>query len=460
MSGSGSGLRVAVVGAGVSGLAAACALVAAGAEVTVLERSDRPGGKLRGAELDGVTLDVGAESMLLRGRPELVTLLDELGLSGALTGPTAAKPAILVGGRAVGIPRSLMGVPADLEALRPLLSPEGWRRAAEEPSLPAPPTVGDVAIGALVSERFGPEVTDRLLEPLLGGVYAGHSRELSTAAVNPRLWELARAGGSLLEGAAAALPPSSGGSPFTGVVGGVHRVVDALAAALGDRLRLGTTVHALERTAGGWRLSTGAVPRPERLEVDAVVLAVPAPAAARLLDGTPAQQPLAGVRHASPAVVALRVTGVEPDGSGLLVPPGELAAVKAVTHAGRKWAWLGESTAGAWGAGHHLVRVSLGRLGEEHLLQRGDEDLVGLALTDLRRLPGWADVSVVSHLVQRWGGGLPQYEVGHLDRVAAVERGVADLGALAVCGAAYHGVGVGPCLSSGLRAAAQVLPAA
>lgn len=460
MSAAVAGLRVAVVGAGVSGLAAAWALVAAGAEVTVLEQSDRAGGKVRGAELDGVALDVGAESMLLRGRPEVAALLDDLGLTGSLTPPTSAKPAILVDGRPVGVPRSLMGVPADLEALRPLLSPEGWRRAAEEPGLPAPPQVQDVAIGALVAERFGPEVADRLLEPLLGGVYAGRSRDLSTAAVNPRLWELARAGGSLLEGAAAALPPSTGASPFTGVVGGVHRVVDALAAVLGDRLRLGTTVHALERTPGGWRLSTGAVPRPERLEVDAVVLAVPAPAAARLLAGTEGEAPLAGVRHASPAVIALRVTGVEPDGSGLLVPPGELAAVKAVTHAGRKWAWLGQSTTDAWGAGHHLIRVSLGRLGEEHLLQRGDDDLVALALTDLRGLPGWADVAVVSHRVQRWGGGLPQYEVGHLERVAVVERGVAALGGLAVCGAAYHGVGVGPCLSSGLRASEQVLAGA
>ncbi|MVA75752.1 protoporphyrinogen oxidase [Auraticoccus sp. F435] len=454
-------MRVAVVGAGVSGLAAAHRLLRAGAEVAVLEQADRCGGKVRGARLDGVDLDTGAESVLLRGRPRVAELLQELGLGPALVTPTRAAPAILVEGRPVAVPRSLLGVPADLESLRPLLSEDGWRRAAAEPGLPAPPRDTDLAVGELVAERFGPEVTTRLLEPLLGGVYAGRSRELSTAAVNPRLWELVRAGGSLLEGAAASLPATPGGSPFTGVVGGVHQVVEAFAAELGDRLRLSTTVRGLQQGPDGWVVETaGADGGRGRHRVDAVVVATPAAPASRLLAGTAVEPLLAAVRYASPAVLALHVSGVEPEGSGLLVPPGELPTVKAVTHAGRKWDWLGRRTAEEWGSGHHLVRVSLGRLGEEHLLQRPDQELVAAALAELATLPGWGGLRLHGALVQRWGGGLPQYEVGHLDRVEQVERAVAGLPGLELCGAAYRGVGVGPCLESGLAAADRVLATA
>lgn len=451
-------MRVAVVGAGVAGLAAAHRLHTAGADVVVLEQADRPGGKVRGADLDGLRIDVGAESMLLRGRPAVVDLLTALGLADDLVAPTGAAPAVLVGGRITRLPRSLLGVPTDLDALRDLLSDEGWQRAAAEPDRPAAPLDGDVAIGTLLDERFGPEVTDRLLEPLLGGVYAGRSRELSAAAVNPKVFALARAGGSLLTGAAALMPPGPGGSPFTGVVGGVHRVVDALAEVLGDRLRTRATVHGLARTPTGWRLQLGPAPAPHRLEVDAVVLATPAPAASRLLAATPAAAaPLGEIRYASPAVLALHVSGVDPAGSGLLVPPGELPAVKAVTHADRKWSWLATRVEQSWGSGHHLVRVSLGRVGEEATLQRRDEELVQRSAEELRTLPGWSGLRVHGHVVQRWGGGLPQYAVGHLDRVVRVEQAVAALPGLEVCGAALRGVGVAPCLESGLGAADRML---
>ncbi|RCK71325.1 protoporphyrinogen oxidase [Desertihabitans brevis] len=470
--GTGAGLRVAVVGGGVSGLAAASALLGAGTEVVVLEQAERCGGKVLGGELDGLRLDLGAESMLLRGRPRVAELLSRLGLDDRLTTPTAERSALLSDGRAVPVPPSLLGVPSDLEPLRGLLSEDGWRRAAEEPDRPFEVPAGDVAIGTLVADRFGAEVADRLLEPLLGGVYAGRSRELSAAAVNPRLWSALRTGTSLLRTAAALMPPpgTSTGSPFTGVVGGVHQVVRALVEELGERVRTGVTVRGLEPQQHGWRLELasrrhedGAVRADERadaseqLEVDAVVLAVPAPAAARLLTGTAAATPLESIRYASPAVLALHVEGVRPQGSGLLVPPGGSPTIKAITHSDRKWAWLAERVRERWGDGHHLVRVSLGRAGEEAVVQRPDAELAAATVAELRELPRWDGVTVHGWRLQRWGGGLPQYAVGHVDRVEQVEQAVAGLPGLEVCGAAYRGVGVGPCLESGLEAADRVL---
>src|SRR3712207_3598318 len=176
-------MRVAVVGGGVAGLAAARELAAGGAEVILLEASARCGGKLDSLTVDGVRLDSGAESVLAR-RPEGLRLIRDLGLTASLVHPTDAKPQVLVGGRAVPLPPQAMGVPTDLDTMADLLTPAGLARARQEPSRPAPPLPGDVAVGAYVDERFGPEVTDRLLEPLLGGVYAGRARDLSFEAVS------------------------------------------------------------------------------------------------------------------------------------------------------------------------------------------------------------------------------------------------------------------------------------
>lgn len=204
-------LDAVVVGGGISGLAAARRLAATGLRVELLESSIRFGGKITSASLgrSELRVDVGAESMLIR-RPEAPALIDSLGLTAQAVHPTDAKPRVYVDGRVVALPPSAVGVPGDLDALTELLTPAGLDRARREPALPAPPLAEDVAIGALVDERFGPEVTDRLLEPLLGGVYAGHARRLSFAAVNAQLFARARAGGPLSGHAAATRRPGTG----------------------------------------------------------------------------------------------------------------------------------------------------------------------------------------------------------------------------------------------------------
>ncbi len=267
---------VAVVGGGITGLTAARRLIDAGLTVTVLEASPRWGGKLAPLWLDGVRLDAGAESILAR-RPEGPALLHDLGLTGEVVHPTAAKPALLVGGKLHRMPRSILGVPADLGELRGLLSTEGYRRASAEPELPAPGLCHDVAIGSVVEDRFGPEVTDRVLEPLLGGVYAGHTRELSFAAIAPELYSRYAGGGSLLHHAASLVRPDDGRPVFAGLPGGVSRLVDVLVADLERRgavLTTRSTVRSLERDQHRFRLTCGSAAAPATIEADAVLLAV------------------------------------------------------------------------------------------------------------------------------------------------------------------------------------------
>ncbi|GAA1313273.1 protoporphyrinogen oxidase [Saccharothrix xinjiangensis] len=460
-------MRVAVVGGGISGLAAAHRLrhlLGPAAEITVVEQADRLGGKLRTAEVGGRAYDVGAEAFLHR-RPEAAELVAELGLGDRLAHPSRAAASIHAGGATRPVPaHTLMGVPASAEAVRHVLSPEGVRRVAAEPDLP-PIRLdgGDVAVGALLTERFGPEVADRLVGPLLGGVYAGRTDHLGLRATMPQLATALDSGvGSLLAAVATTMPaPPQPRVPRPPVFGtlrdGLSTLVDRLAEVAGARVRLGLPVRALTRVEHGWRLEIGSAAAPEHLDVDGVVLAVPAPAARKLLaDVAPAASRRYGeVELASMAVVALALPpGTElPERSGVLIAEGERDAggtpftAKAFTFSSRKWDHLaGEPV---------LVRGSVGRHGEAHLLQRDDDELVAAVRHDLARLAG-VTAAPVDAVVTRWGGGLPQYGVGHLDLVRDVEDAVAGVPGLAVAGATLHGVGIPACIATGDAAAARV----
>jgi oxygen-dependent protoporphyrinogen oxidase len=246
-----------------------------------------------------------------------------------------------------------------------------------------------------------------------------------------------------------------GGPVFGAVQGGYRVLLDALVAASGADVRVRTTVRELQRREDGWRLVHGPTTAPEALDVDAVVLAVSAPAAARLLAGVaPVAARAAGeIELASSVVVALAFRAADaaslPPTSGVLVAADEPLAVKAFTHSSNKWAHLAEG-------GLVRLRASLGRFGEAATLQVDDAELVARARADLGALTGITAAPVATH-VQRWGGGLPQYGVGHLDRVRVVEEGLPR--GVAVAGAALHGVGVPACIATG-RAAAERVAAA
>ncbi len=441
-------MRVLVVGGGLAGLTAAHVLTQDGHEVTVLEAAAEPGGKLRRTEVGGVLVDVGAEAMLNR-RPEGVALARELGLD--VVHPAVQSSRIWTRGALRPLPRSVMGVPVDLRALRAsgVLSDEGLARVEAEEAGPA--IEDDVSVGELVASRLGDEVVDRLVEPLLGGVYAGQARRLSARATVPQLVALA-AHGPLLD----ADLPLSDRPVFAGLPGGMAGLTELLAGQVS--VRTGATVRELARTETGFAVVSGPTTAPERLEAEAVVLATPAAPTARLLaDVAPsAAAELAAIDYASVVVVTLAFRAGDvrdlDDSSGFLVPPIDGRAIKASTFSFAKWGWVRDA-----GAEHGLLhlRTSLGRYGEEATLQRTDDELVAASLADLAEATGILGLPVATH-VQRWGGGLPQYAVGHLERVARIRAAVAGVPGLALCGAAYDGVGIPAVIASARAAAAGI----
>jgi oxygen-dependent protoporphyrinogen oxidase len=442
---------VVVVGGGVAGLVAARVLAAAGNVVLVLEGSPDIGGKLRQAEVAGLRVDVGAEAMLAR-RPEGIALAEELGID--LLHPTGARSQIWSRGALRPMPRSLMGVPFDLDDLAAsgILSDEGLARARHEFDSATPD--GDVTVGDLLADRLGDELVDRLVEPLLGGVYAGHAHDISTAAAVPQLLAMARRG-SLLEQAAAITP--SDAPVFATVPGGMGRLPALLMESGGFEVRTQATVRTIRRAGPAWELVIGSAATPETVAAQRIVLATPAAPTARLLAGVApdAARHLAAIESASVAVIThvFRAADVPDhlhDVSGFLVPPVEGRAIKAATFSFAKWGWVRDLDPDLV-----VLRTSMGRHREEASLQATDPDLVRLSLAELTALAGITATPVDSH-VQRWGGGLPQYALGHVERIAQVRAAVAEVDGLEVCGAAYDGVGIPAVIGSARRAAARL----
>ncbi|MGW3207760.1 protoporphyrinogen oxidase [Streptomyces sp. NPDC001135] len=466
--------HVVVIGAGIAGLAAAHRLLGRGTRVTVLEASGRVGGKLLPGEIAGVRVDLGAESMLAR-RPEAVALAREVGLAERLRPPATATASIWTRGALRPLPKGhVMGVPGTAAALSGVLSDEGLARIERDAGLPRTEVGDDVAVGEYVAARLGREVVDRLVEPLLGGVYAGDAYRISMRSAVPQLFQAARTHASLTEAVrdiqAKAAAAQQTGPVFMGIEGGVGSLPLALAESVrarGGEILTGTPVRELRRggtpepgTPGkgagapgdaAWRVVAG----DRVLHADAVVVAVPAGAAAGLLraEAPAAAAELAAVEYASMALVTLAYRRADlklPEGSGFLVPPVDGRTIKASTFASQKWGWIAEDDPDVV-----VLRTSVGRYGETEILQRDDAALAEVSRHDLREATGLAAVPLQTR-VTRWSDGLPQYPVGHHARVARIREHVAKLPGLAVCGAQYDGVGIPACIASAYAAVDQL----
>ena len=485
--------HVVIVGGGIAGLAAAFFLRDEPVRVTVLEGSSRLGGKLSVSEIAGIAVDEGAEALLVT-RPEGTGLIAEVGLAGDRVAPGTTSSAIWTLGALHPLPRrQFMGVPSDLAELARsgVVSGEGAARASQDLELPPTTRDGDVPVADFVGARFGTEVVDRLVDPLLGGVYAGRSSDLSFDATMPALAAASRRYRSLAEAVGSLLPPPapvpagerdgapagprSGGSVFTTLAGGLGQLPAFLAKASGAEVRTTAMTRALSPAPGapgapgagpGWRLTIGSAAAEELIDADAVILAVPARPAARLLTGVPgtsaAVMAFGEISYASMAIITLAYPRSAFPGAGLaalgwsgyLVPAVDGRAVKAVTFSSVKWPHLADVTApGAEPL--EVVRCSVGRIGEEALVQRADEDLAAVAAAELAAATGVRGAPA-AHRITRWGGALPQYTIGHLDRVARIRAAVATQPGLAVCGAAYEGVGIPACVATARAAASQV----
>ncbi len=444
---------VAVVGAGVAGLAAAHRLRGLGHEVVVLESSPRIGGKLLTTPFAGIDFDEGAESIATRD-PAVPALLAELGLSGQVLDPATTRAGLVVRGTVRALPvGTVLGVPTSARSLAATLGRRAAWRASLDHVLPRRLGGGDEAVGLLVARRLGRSVADGLVDPLLGGVYAGRADRLSLAATVPVLAAQVARRRSILSAAAASRLPGGGGPRLQSLAAGMGSLPAALAA--GVDVRLSATVRDMRPVGDGWRLRTGPVPAPVEIDVDAVVIAAPAAPAARLLAAIAprAAELLAAVDYASMAVVSLafaRHAVHPPAGSGFLIPAREKWAVKAVTLSTNKWTHVAEAAPDAF-----LLRCSLGRFGDTDDLQRTDDELVHASLHTLAGVAGIRAHPIATR-VSRWGGGLPQYAVGHVQRVAAVTAAMEDVPTVALCGAAYAGVGIAACLTGGRAAADRV----
>jgi oxygen-dependent protoporphyrinogen oxidase len=464
--------HVVVVGGGISGLAAAWRLATLrhDLDITVLEGSDVVGGKLRVSEIDGIAVDEGAESMIAT-RPEAVALAREIGLGADLVHPAVTAPSLFLGGDLVPLPPALMmGVPTDLTSLARsgVITPQGLARIPLDHVLPATRLGDDISIGEYVGRRLGPEVVVKLVAPLLMGVYADRPVNISMRVAAPSLFEAATHDRSLLEAAKAARAKSSassrGGPVFAGIRGGVGRLPVVLAERLraaGVTITTGVTVRDVVRAPRGWRVETGATNDVTFLDADAVILAVPAPVAAKLAKGlsVQAEAELSELDVTSVAVVThlYRATdlpgGDVPEGSGYLTPSDVRRPVKAATFASHKWQWIADETAPR---GLVAVRCSMGLADDVEMLQRDDDDLARLAADDLAFAARLGKARPVASRVTRWGGGLPRYAVGHVDRATRIVDALQALPGMAVCGAAYDGVGIAACIGRADKAATHI----
>lgn len=469
----------AVVGAGVAGLAAARLLAGlepvsegaagnGGARVVLVEASDRPGGKVRTGEVAGVPVELGPDQFLRRD-PSAERLARHLGLGDRLRAPAGGTAGIYARGELRRLPAGLvLGVPTDLEALAAsgIVSREGLAAiergvgraaaySAGELGLGDEPGAEEQAAGELLRPQLGDEVVDYLVDPLLGGINAGRVDSLSLAVTAPGVARALLGERHVLSALGALPPPTANGGPvFYGLEGGLGDLVAAAAGELqaaGVELWLGTAARSLAGGPGGYLLETSG----GTLACEGVVLAPPAGQTARLLQElAPAAARLLGdVVYADVSLVTFAFEEgalVLPEGwTGLLVPAREGRLMTAATFSSRKWPWMRRP-------GVELLRVSAGRFGDERASRLGDEELAEVLLAELRQVSG-SSAPLLDRLVTRWRASFPQYRPGHRAGIARARQALPP--GVALAGAALGGIGIPACISSGERAAAEVLAA-
>lgn len=454
--------KVAVIGAGITGLAGAWYLSRQGVAVTLFEAGPRVGGALQSADLDGFPMEGGPDSLLVR-KPAGVALVRDVGWGDQLipTRASARGAYIFSGGRLYPIPSGVQtGIPTDVVAMvrSSLLSGGGKIRILGDLILPKGPAVEDESLGGLLARRFGQELVKKLAAPMLSGIYAGNIYEMSLAATFPQLGSLEQRYGSLMRGMWAERrkrPP--GGKPGP-IFMTLEKGLGSLSGRLWDLMqgsvegRLNTPIHQVRRAGSGYVLEGDR----EGQRFDGVLVAAPAFQAAHMLaEGLPqAAALLQEVPYANLAVVGLlydrKALRVPEAKTGLLVPEGEPGMeMTAATFLASKWAYRDEVPV-------HPVRVFLGRAHGPNVLNGSDADLVRRARSNLTRALAEPNAEVLHAIVFRHPRAMPQYPVGHPARVRRLREEAQAWPGLVLAGAAYDGVGIPDCIESARRAAEQL----
>lgn len=471
--------RVAVIGGGITGLAAAWRMLVLdpSCSLVLLEASSRLGGKIITEQVEGFTIEGGPDAFLAN-KPRGVGLSEELGLVDRLVAPDQRHRGsfALRRGKLYPLPEGLTGlVPTRLRPMieTRLISPAGKARMAMDFVLPASRANSDESLASFLTRRLGNEAVRNLIEPLMAGIYAGDAHQLSLAATFPQLRKAEREHGGLIRGVIAMRrlaeqnlvlhpvdqPPRTG---FLSFDEGMTTLIDALSTRLRDAgadIRTDTSVQSIRRLdhEGGYALSLSSDAEQPRVEVDQVILATPAWAAAPLMEAlaADASTALANIPHVSTALVVIGFpardlpTPGALHGFGYLTPRVEHRDIMAMT-------WLSSKWQGRAPNGQVLVRAFAGRAGQEEVFTRNNDDLVDAVLKELREVLGIRTVPTLER-VYRWERGMPQYALGHLQRVQRIEAAIEGLPGFEIAGNMFRGVGIPDCIASGESAAERLL---
>ncbi|MEO8695598.1 MAG: protoporphyrinogen oxidase [Acidimicrobiales bacterium] len=443
--------RVVVVGAGIAGLSCAFDLVTAdpSLDVVLLEADGRTGGKIHTTPFAGVAVDEAADAFLARV-PWARELCAELDLDAELTSPASSRAYLYSYGALRRIPAdNVLGVPLDLDALAAsgIVSDGAVARAREDLGRTTDAVTDrltrngeDESIGALIRRRLGDEINDRVVDPLIGGIYAGSTDQLSLESTAPIFAGAAALDGSLIRALrrTRVAPTGANTTPvFYTHPRGVGYITDELHRRLGARVQLANAARKIARNGSGYLVHTDV----SVVRADAIVIATPTYAAAKLLAtiAPTAADLCARIDYSSVVLIALAVakqTIDHPlDGSGFLVPKCENRFITACSWSSSKWAHLASDR-------HAILRVSTGHIDNQRSLTLGDDEIVSSALQDLLEMMGSFDAPEEIR-ISRWPRSFPQYRPGHRTRVSAIfDALAADAPRVVVAGAAYGGIGI------------------